>query len=289
MRLLKNRQKFASQDYTPSMLPHNRKEVFFDVIQLHWSRFLLYGIGFFLLSLPLHLLSLSETAAVWDMAATAETISESLQARILAVKSATAFLKIPCLLLLALGLAGFIRVIRQYAWMENVLFWKDFLSGIKNNGKQMLLLGLLAGLVYALSNYALHLSNTMEDAFMTVLLRLPLGVSVLFALPTAAYTVVAVSVYKNRIGRQCYLGFALYVSNFWKTLLTLGCFIAPAALQLIPNWTVMLLGRVLCSLLFPLILLAWTLFVFNQFDKNINAKTYPQLVNKGLASYEDTH
>ena len=42
----------AKTDYTDSMLPKNRKEVFGDVFKLHWKSFLLLGLITLIFSVP---------------------------------------------------------------------------------------------------------------------------------------------------------------------------------------------------------------------------------------------
>lgn len=47
--------KTAKSDFVPDMLPHTRKQVFFDVCKLHFGKLLLCGFIMFCFSLPLHL------------------------------------------------------------------------------------------------------------------------------------------------------------------------------------------------------------------------------------------
>lgn len=54
--------KIAKTDYTEAMLPHTRKEVFFDVVKLHFRELILCGVIVFAFSLPMHILTLLEDA-----------------------------------------------------------------------------------------------------------------------------------------------------------------------------------------------------------------------------------
>lgn len=280
------RKKFASRDFTENMLPHNRKEVFFDVMKLHWKSFVLYGLMMMALSLPLFMLSVTETSVLSGIVGDGGNITEEMKVQIFTLKTTIAFFRIPCFLLIALGLSGFIKVIRQYAWEENVHFTTDFFSGVKANAGQMLLLALTDGILYALTTYSFNLSSVSANRFMSLVLLFPVGVFILFIIPMTAYAIAAIPVYKNKFGKLLYLTFALAISSPAKTLLTLVGLLSPLVLQLIPYLPVMLIGKAVFALISPVLLLAWTLFAFTQFDKRINQTQYPELVGRGTYPQE---
>ncbi len=288
MALFRKRKLQASQNFETSMLPQTRKAIFFDVIKLHWSSFLSYGFLILLFMLPLYVITLAQQVLVWQQYALLEGLPdaeklESIQ-NIYALQNTAACFKIPCLMIAALGLAGLIRVIRQYAWEENVFFSFDFSAGIRSNSKQFLLLGLLAGIINLLVTYSNGLSNFAEDSFSSILLMLPMGFALAVALPVIAFSMVSISLYANKFTIVLMTSLSLSVKTFFKTIVKLLCLLSPLALLLIPNLVVQFVVLLIYALTFPTLLLAWYLYALDPFDKYINAEYYPELVGKGLAS-----
>ncbi len=276
----------APRDYTQAMLPHSRKEIFFDVLKLNWRNFVILGSIFFLFCLPLFLLSVTETLIVGQLRVQMENLqAEALTKAMIdfyGTKSAGAFLKVPCLLLVFVALAGMSRVIRQYAWEENVFFRTDFTAGVRSNLGQMLLLGLLIGLVYAINVYNYYTALMAQDSGMAIVF-VPMGVALLVGLPVAAYSIVIVSIYKTSFKNVLHMGLLLYGQAPVATLLALVCCILPFGILLIPNFLVMVIGGFLLCILFPVVFLGWYLFTLEQLDRAINAKLHPELVAKGTA------
>ncbi len=130
----RQRRNQSSIDFTPKDLPHNRKQVFFDVLSIHWKTFLLFGLLFLLLCLPMQGVSILRTLlinnAYGDATNLADVQKQQLASTIMSLDTTSAILQIPCILFLTVGIAGFVKVIRQYSWLENVYFKKVFFSGI---------------------------------------------------------------------------------------------------------------------------------------------------------------
>ncbi len=278
------RKRCAEVDYTESMLPHTRKAVFLDVLKLNWAKFVILGSIFFLAVLPMHFISIAETLMSAQASATLQSLQgDAYMAAVLdlyGTKSAAAFLQVPCIVLLFVALAGLSRVIRQYAWEENVRFTTDFWAGIKANIGQTLLLGLLTGLVYAICVYNFY-SAMISDSSSMAIVFIPMGVAVLVGIPVAAFAVVNISIYKNSFKNVLYMSLLIFGRAPLKTLLALLCCAAPFAILLIPHIMVMIIGRLLLSVLFPVIFLGWYLFALNLLDSFVNAEMHPELVGKG--------
>lgn len=278
----------SSTDFTPKDLPHNRRQVFFDVFCLHWKTFLLFGFLFLLLCLPIQGVSILRTLlinkAYGDAINQTEIEKQQLASTIMSLDITSSILQIPCILFLAVGIAGFVKVIRQYSWLENVNFKNDFFSGIKDNIGQISLLGLIVAVVYVLCVYALNFSQVVNNAWLSILALVPLGFTIFVGIPTCAYAVVCISIYKNKFGQIMLTAFACFINKPLKTLVFLLCCFAIFAVQLIPNFIVMIISKVLLCFFIPFIFLAWYLFALNQLDKVINEKSYPSIVGKGTFS-----
>ncbi len=282
---MKRKLKSASKDYTVDMLPHNRREVFFDILKLHWGKFLAYGLLVLVFSLPLHILLVIENLTAAGLAESANGLAqeqlEQLYLQIMSLSNTVAFAKIPCLLLLSVCIAGLVRIIRQYSWGENVFFSADFSQGIRQNGGQMALLAFAVGAVNWISVYAYNTSTVLDSDIASSVLLIPVGLAIFAGIPTAAYAVVQISVYSNRFGRNLLIGLVVAAKSYGKTLLAIVCCLLPFGLQLLPNLLAQIVGCVLGSMTAPYIFLAWFLFASNQLDRCINADQFPELVGRG--------
>lgn len=284
------RRKTKARDYLPSMLPSSRKEIFFDVLSLHFGKFLLMGLAVLCLAMPLHLTAIAEDLYVSGVYSSlgAATQQQQLGAlyTVVAVRGLRGFLDVILLMIFALFFSGILRVVRQYAWMENVFFITDYIKGWKQNWKQTVLLALLSGISCALTMLAYNLSQ-LATGITIFLLVMPTGVFYLFLLPIFGYTLVAIPVYNNTFGGNLKAGFYLYIKKPLGAILAAGCAMLPFLPLLIPHVYAHLAGRLLGSLLTPMILLGWSLYAYGQFDRYINGEQLPQIVGKGLYNGEE--
>lgn len=283
--------KSAKSDFTKSMLPHNRKQVFSDVVKLHWKELLILGFVALIFSLPLLFSQVMQdniTAGIINALPDSPTEEQFAAARadIVAYENTRAFINIIFLLLFSVALSGILRVVRQYAWEENVSLSADFFAGVKQNLGQISLVALISGVIYALCVLSYNLSS-MASGVSAYLFIIPVGVSLLVALPVAGYTLAAVAVYSNKFIQNVKAAFTVYAQNPFKALLATLCCMLVFIPQYIPDFYCHVFGRMISSLLCPFVLLGWLLFCFNRFDKKINAKFFPELVGKGTFDFED--
>ncbi len=272
-------------EFTPKKLPHNRKEVFFDVFSLHWKSFFLFGFLFLLLTLPMNIVSVVKTLLISNAYADAANLvdvdKQQLASTIMSLNLTSAVLQIPCILFLAVGVAGFVKVVRQYSWLENVYFKKDFFSGIKDNIGQMALLGLITAVIYVLCIYAINFAQVVNNIAFYILALVPVGFVIFVGIPTFAYAIVCISIYQNRFGQILLTAFACFIKKPLQTLGFIFCLLAIFAVQLIPNFFVMIISKLLLSFFIPFIFLAWYLFALQKLDQVVNEKIYPSLVGRG--------
>jgi hypothetical protein len=192
------------------------------------------------------------------------------------------------------GLAGMARVIRQYAWGENVDFNHDFVLGIKQNIKQFALIALITGIIAFICNACLQFND------ICILLKLqgvesiepnevydwisiiPVAICAVFFIPIIGYSLVAGTCYENKLRHNLKIGRVCYFKYLWKTLFACICCLAIFAIQMIPFFWCHLIGRIVASLLIPEIMLGWYLFAFGRLDEVVNKKLHPELVGKGI-------
>lgn len=276
------KRKSAPYDYSVSMLPTTRKAVFWDVLKLNYGKFLYYGLLILLFSMPLHVMTFIEQVQLTRLINSQVFEGQQLAQELYGLKNLFALLRIPCFLILSVGIAGFSKVIRKYAWVENVYFNADFSSGIKENVGQMLLIGAMVGGGYAICQVLYNMASFSDDGTMSFISLIPIVIIALVGVPTVAYAVVCISIYKNKFGKMLQIGWLLTVSKPFQTYLALLCCLAIVILQFLPFTILMVVGRILSSMLSPIIFLGWYLFALNLLDEKVNKKNFPQIVGKGI-------
>ena len=97
---------------------------------------------------------------------------------------------------------------------------------------------------------------------------------------------VGISIYAMPFRQLLHMSFLVFAEAPLKTLGALLCCMAPFGILLISNLTVMIAGRILLSLLLPVILLGWFLFAMNRLDEVVNSRLHPQIMGKGLVKDE---
>lgn len=284
---MKRKREWAAVDYTQNMLPQTRKEVFFDVIKLHW--FELLKIGGLLLIAFLPILTISVVNDAYEVQRMSQitgiSSQEALREAVFEVysfRNTSAWINIVCYLIFAVAFAGALRLIRQYAMEEVVFFWSDFLKGIRQNGRQILILALFMGIQNAIGLYLSSNGQFAQDKLLGSLGLIFNALSVFIFLPAWAYLTVLVAVYDNTFMQNLLLAFSLYANTLWKTIVILPSLGVLFLIGLLPNFICHVLGQVFGALLLPIALLIWMLFVFNQLDHYINPRFFPELTGKGL-------
>ncbi len=275
----------SNNDFTRDMLPHTRREVFFDVLKNNWSKFTVFGLLLLLFCIPLHYISVREVIVVNDMYLDFDTLSPSEQNeimnKVITLKNTFALFKIPCFMLIFAALAGFSRIIRQYAWEENVLFSTDFITGIKENATPMLALGFITGIMNTVCVVSYNLSAFTPDILSGAMLLFPTVIALLLGIPILAYSLVCIPIYKNSIFGTLKMALGLFFSKPLKTYLALICCAVPFIPQFTNNIVFILSGRVLSTILYPTVLLGWFLFSYDILDERVNKQRHPELVGRG--------
>lgn len=293
MSLFYHKPKVAAEDYDISSLPQSRKEVFTDVCRLHWGKLLLLGGLLLLFALPvffcavhrdLTLLLLEEQMEqnTWTPLEAASLVCHALLIY--------AAIRIPLAVLFSIGLAGVMRMIKRYAWLENVSFSHDFFLGVRQNTRQYAALLLIAGILQLLCTYAHSAIPVLGEGILFVFLSyLPSALCLLFLLPVGTLAIPCVAVYDNKMPMHLRYGSILFLRYGWRVLLAIIICGFPFLLTLLPKLAFRVIGGVVSCLLLPFSLLAWFLFVSELLDRQINQENYPELVDRGLLGrYKET-
>lgn len=273
------------------MLPHNRREVFFDVLKLQWRKLLLLGVILLAFSLPLILSALAGDVYTGSMIASVENGEPELQAaaahalfRFELIRGAANIL---LFLFFLVGLSGALRVLRQLAWEENVHFPTDFAAGVRSNLGQLAILGALCGVIALLCRILLYFSTFYRSGMAAAVSLLPAAASVLILLPAACVCLVMIPVYVNPLRANLKNAFYVYFSSPLRVLGTLAVCALFWLPSLAPYPGFRLFGSMFAYFTLPLTLLGWTLFCYERFDLLINAEQCPELLGRGVFRAQD--
>lgn len=259
-------------------LPANRKELFFDKLFVRFGFFLKMGISLFLFCLPYFILMVIKDIFFIYMG---DIVPEQ---EIDAFARSYGFLfdlgGVVLLVPAALGLAGTFRIIRQFAWGNGCFFVSDFKTGIRTNGKFFSVFGIMTGIFLTLNNLNLLASTETSVSALTLM---PVFLAVLFLIPVMLLCFAQITVYNTTLAGSLRDCIWLYGRTLPKTL--------PAALVMeLPLLLVFIsvphtkyeATVVFAIVILPVMLFGWFLYCCGVFDKYINAKSYPELVDKGL-------
>ena len=285
------RTKSAKVDFQMANLPATRKEVFSDVLKIHWRSFLGFAFLFVLFTIPFHALKIYEDLIQMNMMQNFDNMTidqqQAVIVQVLSVKNMIAVLNIISFIIFSVFLSGMLRIIRQYSWVENVFFGYDMIQGIKQNIGQNFPLFLLVGIVNAFVVYAYNYSVLTPNGTLTILLSMAVCAVVIIGLPTLAYTLVSVSLYNNSLIGHIKLGAVMAFKTPIKSLGMIVLFILPFSLAIIPNIVCHIIGGLIGSFCLPIVLFAWYLFALDRYDEFVNKTKFPELVGKGTFSNND--
>ena len=267
------KQKAAGKDFTENNLPHNRREVFFDVIKQRYDVILKLGVAIFLFMLPVLLIKAIGNITYNNMIEQGGYTYEELSA----IGQTLALIDILPISVLGFCFAGVMKVIRNLVWGEPIFFFKDFFSGIKQNRIYFVFVFLF----FALINFLLSYINVLiEDellrAIPTVLcLTLLLPVGMFFLSATVVYNDGFLTILKNSV--------IFFIKSAPVCILFVLAFAASFLLDYIELMVVryiLIIALIIVAL--PIYLIAWTLYSHSVFDKMVNSKLYPDYVDKGI-------
>lgn len=261
--------KVPQEDYSAGKLPSTRREVFFDVLKLQFPKLALCGL--FSLAFTFPFLASALVQDVYQASLYQNGGSNEAAALFLVTfQNVFAALDVLFYIFLSIGLAGLSRIIKRLAWEEPVDVWRDFSKGVRQNGRQYALLGLLTGLVLFACRYGVQ-GSPVPSIAAGVLLG-----------PLAAYMTVSIAVYSLRFMDHMKYALLLYGKDAPRTMLAAAVCFLPFIPQMLPNIYCHVIGRFFSGLLIPIVMLGWFLFSLYRLDQTINPTLYPELIDRGL-------
>ena len=267
------KQKAAKKDFVEENLPHNRVEVFFDVIKQRYDVLLRSGTVLLIFLLPVLAVELMGEATYFEMLK-GEHVFES---EVSGLFNTVSLIKVVPIALFGLGLSGIMRICRNLVWYEPIFFRKDFLSGVRQNW----IIYVFVFFIFAILNLLIgYLSSFIPNEFLK---SLPAGMCLALLLPIGMYVLSATAVYKDGFLSVLRNSVKFFIKSAPVSLLFAMLLSAAFCIKLIEHLIVRYaLIAVLTVVVLPLFLVAWTLYSHSIFDKMVNSALYPEYVDKGI-------
>lgn len=279
---------YAPHDFNESMLPVNRRQLFFDIYRNSFRSVFKCGAMLLLFSLP---------AIAWlifmflgSMGMTEEAFGENLDAAKLLwniiTPSGALILSIP----IYLCVCGVMRVMRRLAWQEGLDFGYEFRSGLKGNAKATWPYYLITCLLFALAYAAVIVFYPNVFCYGGLLFY------VLIFLPLFIWQMLLGNLYEGRFRDFIHNSAVCFGKSIGWTLLFIALALLPALCDIIcPAQNTLFISIkysvIMLMLLFyyPALLLAFLIYANKIFDETINEEHYPDYYRKGLYDLSTPH
>lgn len=273
--------KKQQSECTEQNLPHNRWQVFCDVLKRRWRFLLATSLLTSIFCLPYFAWNWIVNQAIRQLTLNAEVVDF---VKLLAYVNTKGVVNIALFALCGVGISGGVYVVQRLVWGE-VVFVGDFWQGVKDKPwKNAVIFASLGVAVWCVEFVFVYVPSVEMSAFQRMLMygfsvllvAYVAAVCVFFAVQNAVYNVGFFACFKNS------LVLAL------KGLLPVVGFVAVAVLpQTVPfffyNTVVDVVGYAVVALFgVGYATLVLTLVADYVLDKEINSVNYPQIVDKGI-------
>ena len=279
--MIKRKERHITEDEAIRSLPHNRKEVFFDLIKHRKMTLFVLSCFTFMFFIPLavDLFYFNFLEAV--------AIENEKFEYLFSLIFYSMLIMLPCMLIGFLGFAGAFYTAKKLVWQEGISTAIDFFQGIKENWKY----ALVDGMVFGIALFGLVIGGSYLYIFAPVHAAVKgIGIGALIIVFIVLGIITALNFtqnvyYQNPYFRTFKNSFSFLGLTNWKTLLT---FIFSTGVVVTLNCFNMItigVGLFLFAILNSVVIIIYTLIAHSAFDKYINQEHYSEMVGKGL--YKD--
>lgn len=276
--MMKRKEKHITEDEAIRSLPHNRKEVFFDLLKHRKMTLFALSCFTFMFFIPLavDLFYFNFLEAV--------AIENEKFEYLFSLIFYSMLIMLPCMIIGFLGLVGSFYVSKKMVWQEGISISNDFFQGIKENFKQ----AIFDGLIFAIVLFGLVIGGAYLYIFAPVpqvVKGIGIGALIVLFILFGLVTVIDLAqcvYYQNSVFITMKNSFSFVGLLNWKVLVlfvlstgavvTLCCF----------NMITLGIGLFLFAILNSTVVILYTLISHSGFDKYINKEHYPDMVGKGL-------
>jgi len=274
------RKKYATTDFSTDKMPHNRVQVFFDVLKLRFSTLMSAGALLFLFALPLMVvtvmrnLKVSEANLIVDEAERATAVFQTV--------NFFNFISVAAWAVAGLGFSGLFAVVRKLVWQRGILFFYDFFKGVKDNAVAFSVYFAVAAALNYLVQRCLRQTFFDDGLFVQAAVIASVAAAALYA-PTMSFSLVQSTVYDLGITKKFVNSFLISMRTAYTVFPVAVLNLAPLTLLFIPNTVVFGVFLIVLPLIFaPLIALFDTLYCDALLDKYINKDNFPEIVDRGI-------
>ena len=278
------RSKYRKDDFALTDLPSNRGKQFFDILKNDWKVLVALGLIFFLFSLPFLTLEFFHWFIVGNLRVQLEsqgideaTIFSSLQLTEVFYELALILTN----LIIAIPLAGSMRVLKRLVHAEGVLFRDDFVTGIKQNVLKFLLFMFIYSILRFTAQFTyIYIQNI--PIFSDILRGVTAGILYVLFVPILLFMMCQHAIYKMGFWTNFKNSYQLAIRSILGMLIFSFIIFGTYFIKYIPLIYVVLIVWGFVILISPFYLLALSLFTMSKFDRYINKEYYPEVYRKGL-------
>ena len=278
---MKIKTKQSKIEFQENQLPHNRAQVFWDVIKLHWRAILILDLILFVGILPLlvclffrdnYALGLSIKVANGEM--TAEDRLNILRYAHLICAGACWI----CLYIFAIAVCVVTRFINRLVWYEPLFVKEDIHLALKNGYKSAAICATFAGIIIVVQKAMLFVTDNVFIQIIPVAVFIPfIGLPLLLAFMQS-------TIYEGKFSQLVKNSIALYIKEAPVVLLFGLLLFAPLLFVILEQFLIVKYIVVAVYILFIEIffIMMFQLSCNYIFDKFINKEQFPNIYKKGL-------
>lgn len=236
------------------------------------------------------LIAILSVSAVAEASLLAKITDEAEYAvKLLQTRGFTGLLSLVGFYPLMLGLSGAFYYTRKTVWAQGATIKDDFFKGVKGAFTASIAPSLFATLTYLFFEISLWFVPVLfKNLIWQIVMYVVVGLVVILMISVIIYDLAQNAVYKTSFFHRIKNSFIFALIKYPQNALVAVITFLPFALALIWRILGMIIAFTLMAVyVFALCVLGQTLFCHSVFDKYINAKEYPDLVNKGLAKEEN--
>lgn len=275
----------AKKDFEISMLPHNRFQLFWDIVRNRPFLLLKTGLLLLLFCLPFIVVCFAENIKIYDVNVLVEsgaTTQSDGASSIFHLANYANLLLVVTSVVLSIGVCGVCGIIRRAAWGEGVLFWGDFSKSVRENKGSFCGVAALLGICNFFLQYCVRLAYFNQTVAVQAAVGCCIVVTVII-LVVAPYVLAQSLIYKLPFFQKISNAFLFAMRMPHYTLSLLAIDIAPYLLLAIDNTYVYLSLSVLLPIIaMPLQIFANMLICDSVLDRFVNREHFPQIYKKGM-------
>ena len=262
-----------NKDFNISYMPHNRIEVFKDILLNRSSTLFSVGIMLLIFAIPLIAIVFFSLQTLANF----KEYSEETYQQLLLTLNTNNLLIMVGLMFFSIGLAGAYKIVRMLIWQEGIFFMHDFFKGVKENLKNFLLTGFFIGLLNLVTQYLYFNVSVSEYAIMACI------IGIAFFLPSVLFILGQSIIYKLPYIQMLKNAILLAWRNFYTSipvlLLNVAFIVVPFFIENIAYLVYILLIPILIA---PLLIMFNMLYTDTLFDKFINKDNFKEIYDKGI-------